>query len=69
MTDRPVESDGFEDWSHDIATTTAYDALDWATTTNPSRPGDGLGYATTYTYDALGRTTSVQTAGESDNGD
>jgi hypothetical protein len=30
-------------------------------TTNPSRPGDGLGFATTYAYDALNRVTRVET--------
>ena len=33
-----------------------------AGTTNPSRPGDGLDFATTYTYDALNRPQIVQTA-------
>jgi hypothetical protein len=59
---RPSESDAFESGSQYIATTVTYDALGRiATTTNPSRPGDGLNYATTFSYDALGRQTSVKT--------
>ena len=60
---RPIETDTFESSSQYIATTTTYDALGRvASTTNPSRSGDGLNYATTYAYDGLGRQTSVTTA-------
>ena len=59
----PLESRRYEDASHYISTQKTYDALGRvATATNPSRPGDGLNYVTSYFYDALGRTTSVQTA-------
>src|SRR2546421_4072091 len=41
-----------------ISTTWSYDALGRVSqTTNPSRPGDGPGFATTYAYDALNRVT------------
>ena len=57
---RVKETDQYEDSTHFIATTTSYDALGrTAQTTNPSRAGDGLGYATTYAFDGLGRVTSV----------
>ncbi len=57
---RPKETDAYETTSQYIATTQTYDALGRvATTTNPSRPGDGLGYLTTYSYDSLGRQTTV----------
>lgn len=60
---RPVETDTFESSSQYIATTASYDALGRvSSTTNPSRPGDGLNYGTTFGYDALGRQTSVTTA-------
>jgi YD repeat-containing protein len=63
---RPSETDQYESGTAYIATTTAYDALGRVhTTTNPSRPGDGLNYATTYGYDPLGRTTTVTTADNS----
>ena len=57
---RAIETDTYESSSQYIAVTATYDALSRvATTSNPSRPGDGLGYATTYSYDPLGRTTQV----------
>lgn len=59
---RAVESDTFESSSQYIAITTTYDALGRVLTkTNLSRPGDGLNYATTYSYDPLGRATAVTT--------
>jgi len=66
---RLKESDTFEDSSQYIATTWSYDALGRvAKVTNPSRyggpgsgPGFGVGYPTTYIYDALGRVTTAQT--------
>jgi RHS repeat-associated protein len=59
---RPVETRQYESGSGYIATTQAYNALGQIkTTTNPSRPGDALNYATNYFYDTLGRTTQVQT--------
>jgi RHS repeat-associated protein len=63
---RPSETDQYESTTAYIATTTSYDALGRVhTTTNPSRPGDGLNYATTYGYEPLGRTTTVTTADNS----
>jgi YD repeat-containing protein len=60
---RQTEQDTYESGSQYIAVKQSYDALGQvATTKNPSRPGDGLDFATTYTYDALGRVTKVQTA-------
>ncbi len=60
---RSVEMDTYESASQYIATTQTYDALGrLASTTNPSRQGDGLNYSTIYLYDALGRTIQVQTA-------
>ena len=63
---RPVESRQWEDGSRYIAVDTAYDAFGRAyTVSNPTRvtngTSDGLGYLTTYSYDALGRVTAVQT--------
>jgi hypothetical protein len=56
---RLVESDVFENPSQYIAVTWGYDGLGRVTSvTNPSRwtngQGDGLGYATTYSYDGWG---------------
>ncbi len=60
---RLKETDAYENASAYIATTTIYDALGRVqTTTNPSRPGDGLNYATTYSYDALNRPLCATTA-------
>ncbi|MGH9436537.1 MAG: RHS repeat-associated core domain-containing protein [Terriglobia bacterium] len=60
---RPIENDTFENASQYIATTTQYDPLGHVSVkTNPSRPGDGLNYPTTYSYDALGRLIQVKTA-------
>ena len=57
---RPTTQRTYESASAYIETTTAYDALGRvASQTNPSRPGDGLGFATQYAYDALGRPVSV----------
>ena len=57
---RPQKTQSYEDASHYIETTTTYDAFGHvATTTNPSRPGDGLAYPTTNTYDTLGRPVAV----------
>src|SRR6185312_6013250 len=59
---RAIESDTFESVSQYIAVTTSYDALGRVSTkTNPSRPGDGLNYATTYSYDPFGRPPAVTT--------
>ena len=63
---RAIEQRTFEDGSNYISTHTTYDALGRVQTqTNPSRVTngnpDGLGFQTTYTYDAAGRTTQVQT--------
>jgi RHS repeat-associated protein len=60
---RQIEVDQYEGSSQYIATKTSYDALGRVyTTSNPSRPGDGLNYLTTFGYDALARPLSVQTA-------
>lgn len=64
---RLVENRAIEDGANYIATDTAYDALGrMAATYNPSRmtngQSDGLGYATTMGYDALGRVVNVKTA-------
>ena len=57
---RPTTQRTYESASAYIETTTAYDALGRvASQTNPSRPGDGLGFATQYAYDALGRPVSA----------
>ena len=57
---RTIAVKQFESASGFIQTTTAYDGLGRVqTTTNPSRPGDGLNYATMTTYDGLGRVKSV----------
>ena len=63
---RQTSVNQYESSSQYISTATTYDAL-WRvhTTANPSRPNDGLNYLTTYGYDALGRTVSVQTADNS----
>ena len=59
---RLTETRNYETVSQYISTTQSYDALGRiATSTNPSRPGDGLGYTTTYSYDSLGRQTQIQT--------
>jgi YD repeat-containing protein len=53
---RLSETELYESSSQYIAATQAYNALGLlASTTNPSRAGDGLNYATTYSYDSLGR--------------
>ncbi len=60
---RDIETDVYETPTQYIASKKGYDALGrigW--TKNPSRPGDGLDYQTTYSYDALDRTTQVQTS-------
>ncbi len=57
---RPIETDQFENATQYIAATQSYDALGRiSATTNPSRPGDGLNYSTTYHYDGLGRQLSI----------
>ncbi len=57
---RPIEEDTFENSTGFIFVSQSYDALGRVSgTTNPSRPSDGLSYATTYTYDGLGRQTKV----------
>jgi YD repeat-containing protein len=59
---RLIESRQYESSDSYISTTQSYDALGrLAAATNPSRPGDGLNYATSYAYDALGRSVQVQT--------
>jgi RHS repeat-associated protein len=71
---RPIESDTLESVcpscypgnmgsTQYVASKTTYDALGRVSQTfNPSRqnPADGLGYATKYQYDPLGRRTSIQ---------
>ena len=60
---RESETRQYKSGSEYISTTRTYDALgQLATTTNPSIPGDGLNFATSYQYDGLGRNTLVQTA-------
>jgi hypothetical protein len=60
---RVKETRQYESTSGYISTTKSYDALgDVSQTTNPSRSGDGLDYATNYSYDALRRITQVKTA-------
>ncbi len=60
---RLVEQRSYEDSSHYIATTESYDGLGRvAARSNPSRPGDGLGYTTGYGYDGLNRLNRVQNA-------
>ena len=60
---RESEARQYKSASEYISTTRTYDALgQLATTTNPSIPGDGLNFATSYQYDGLGRNTLVQTA-------
>jgi RHS repeat-associated protein len=57
---RLLETDLYESSSQYIAATQAYNALGQvASTTNPSRSGDGLSYGTTYGYDSLGRIKQV----------
>jgi YD repeat-containing protein len=57
---RVIETRTHEGGAPYIVTTQTYDALGRVVaTTNPSRPGDNLGYATTYMYDPLGRQTKV----------
>jgi RHS repeat-associated protein len=63
---RVSETRTFEDGGGYISVQKSYDAMGrLALVTNPSRPGDGLGYATTYLYDALGRTTQVTSQDQS----
>jgi RHS repeat-associated protein len=53
---RTTEVDTYEGSSQYIARTASYDALGrQIATTNPSRPGDGLGYTASTSYDTLGR--------------
>jgi YD repeat-containing protein len=60
---REVEMRQYESSSGYISTTKSYDALGRLyQITNPSRPNDGLNFATTYSYDALNRVTLVKTA-------
>ena len=60
---RESETRQYKSGSEYISTTRTYDALgQLATTTNPSIPGDGLNFATSYQSDGLGRNTLVQTA-------
>ena len=64
---RLAETDTFESGTQYIAATQSYDAMGRVVqTTNPSRytngQGDGLNYATTYSYDGLSRQTAVTTA-------
>lgn len=60
---RHIEVRQYENASQYISTATTYDALGRVyTSSNPSRPGDGLNYLTTYGYDPLGRTVNTQTA-------
>ncbi len=57
---RAIEEDTFENSTGFIFVSQSYDALGRVIqTTNPSRPGDGLSYGTTYLYDVLGRQTQV----------
>ena len=59
---RSIESRTYESTSGYISTTESYNAMGLVSqTTNPSRPGDSLGYATQYSYDSLGRVFSVLT--------
>jgi len=60
---RESETRQYKSGSEYISTTRTCDALgQLATTTNPSIPGDGLNFATSYQSDGLGRNTLVQTA-------
>ena len=57
---RVSESELYETSSQYIAATQTYNALGAiASTTNPSRSGDGLNYSTSYSYDSLGRILQV----------
>ena len=59
---RLSESRAYETASSYISTTQTFDTLGRIVrTTDPSRPGDGLNRATTYSYDALGRNKSIVT--------
>ena len=61
---RQVETANYEDPSHYIATTQSYDAVGRvASTSNPSRPGDGLNFATTVSLRSPGRLTSATAPG------